>query len=153
MTCAICGNGEVRTLVDFGPQALSNRYLIDQKDNEETFVFKLGQCSACANLQAENPIPAAQLKAPYDWVRYNEQEAHLDDTVHRILSLPGINNSATVAAVSYKDDTTLQRLKAVGVSATWRIDPGEDLQIVEPAAGLETVQARLTPELAGQIVK
>src|SRR5438876_12285474 len=74
--CHVCGSDRVETLLDFGAQALSNRFLAEPQ-GEALFPFVLGQCAQCGMIQIPNPIPPAELKARFDWIRYNEQEGHL----------------------------------------------------------------------------
>ena len=50
-----------------------------------------------------------------------------------------------ICGVSYKDATTLRRLRDRGLPHTWCLDPAADLNISELGAGVETIQGRLAP--------
>ena len=150
--CIICGCGAVESLIDFGPQALCNRYLARADDPEALFGLALGQCQACGLIQILSPVPPTELKPKFDWITYNEQEGHLDDMVERVCALPGFHENSAIGAVSFKDDSTLVRFKNKGFARTWRLEAEADLGITDAAAGLETVQEALSPVRAKQIV-
>jgi hypothetical protein len=140
-------------LLDFGLQALSNRYLQGEHEQEQRFSFRLGQCGNCGTIQVQNPIPVHELKARFDWIRYNEQEAHLDDMVAKILALHKLTERSVIGAISFKDDTTLARFEKLGFKNLWRLSLDDDLGLSEALAGLETVQAMLTPGNADKILQ
>jgi C-methyltransferase C-terminal domain/Putative zinc binding domain/Methyltransferase domain len=146
--CLVCRKGSAAPLIDFGPQALCNRFLASPSAPQAFFNLTLAQCDACGLVQLQNPVPADELRPRFDWITYNEQEGHLDDLVQNVCGLPGIGASASVGAISFKDDTTVARFQKRGFQNCWRLDPKEDLGIEDRMAGLETVQQRLTPEQA-----
>jgi len=152
--CLLCGNKGLARLIDVGPQPVSNRFLRARADDEELFPVALRQCDACALVQFEQPVPASALVPPYDWVTYNEPEGHLDELVDILLALPGIGPGRVAAGVSFKDDSTLARLRRKGLR-TWRVDFRNDLGVADAHAGhgVETVQDRLTPSIAEAIVR
>lgn len=150
-TCLICQSGDTAPLFDLGPQALGNRFLTRRDEPEQTFPFALGQCAQCGLIQILQPAAPTELKAPFDWVRYNEAEAHLDGLVAQICTLPGITERSTIGAVCFKDDSMLTRFQTRGYANVWRIDAQTDLGITDPCAGLETIQSALTPSTATAI--
>jgi hypothetical protein len=146
--CLICGDGAVAPMIDFGPQALCNRFLSHADEPQEFFHMSLGQCDACGLIQLLDPPPALALKPRFDWITYNEQEGHLDNLVERVCRLPGVAKSAVVGAVSFKDDTTVARFQKRGFDHSWRLDPKDDLEISDSNAGLETIQEQLSEQRA-----
>ena len=149
--CPLCNTLSVQPLLELGPQPISNRYLASPAGTEFLHDLTLGYCERCELAQLVNPVPARELLPPYGWVTYNEPERHLDQLVSILASLPGLAGNAAVGAVSFKDDTTLERLAGKGFGRTWRIREESDLGITAAGAGVETVQQRLTPELAGRV--
>src|SRR5581483_2299396 len=128
--CRICQRDSVRPILDFGAQALANRFLQSPSEHEALFSLVIGQCSHCQLLQLIHPAPADELRARVDWITYNEQEGHLDDLVEKILLLPGVTTESQIGAISFKDDTTVERFRKKGFAKTWRLDPQGDLGIV-----------------------
>jgi hypothetical protein len=89
----------------------------------------------------------------YDWVTYSEPEDHLDELADVIRALPGITPDSQIAGVSFKDDTTLDRLTRRGIARRWRLDLREDLLLdwVHGGHGAETIQAHLTESAAKRV--
>ncbi|HWX22500.1 MAG TPA: methyltransferase domain-containing protein [Candidatus Binatia bacterium] len=68
-----------------------------------------------------------------------------------LASLPGLTTQAVFAGVSFKDDTLLARMQQRG-HAVWRVYMDEDLGVIRRGCGAETIQAKLTPERAREIL-
>ena len=73
--------------------------------------------------------------------------------VERVCRLPGLKENAAIAGITFKDATTLNRMRARGFSRIWSLDLREDLGATNPNANIESVQALLTPEKAAEIVR
>jgi hypothetical protein len=82
---------------------------------------------------------------------YREPESHLNDVVDKICGLPGLNAETTVAGITFKDATTLDRMRARGFSRVWLLDLQEDLGVTDRNAGIESIQALLTPTKAAEV--
>jgi hypothetical protein len=134
-----------------GPQTVSNRFTAEAGTEEFHHPLVIGQCETTGLIQLCDPFPVEELLPVYDWITYSEPEDHLGEMVDHWGKLPGVANDSVICGVTFKDDTTLDRLATKGFSRTWRVDPAEDLGIVEPGAGAETIQDRLTPENARKI--
>jgi hypothetical protein len=141
-------------LLDGGFQPLCNRFVTNPNVEEYRHPLRLGQCRACGLIQITQPVPDKEIEPRFEWLSYNEPESHLDHLADIIGSLPGISDNAIACGISYKDEPLLRRLKDKKIiSRIWRIDPREDLGIILPGAGVETVQARLTAESAVRLGK
>lgn len=147
--CFMCGSPQRRTLFDVGMQPIGNRFLKSPHDSEELFPLAMDQCEACGLTQIHEAVPAAALLPPFDWITYDEPEGHLDALVEIIASLPGIGPSSIAAGTSFKDDSTLERLRRKGLQ-TWRLDLAADLGAtgLAPGFGVETVQDRFSTATA-----
>lgn len=148
-TCRLCRRDVIRDWLDFGPQAIRNRFLHSPDEPQFTHPLAIGCCPACGTVQLADPPPVEELQPRFGWLSYNEPERHLDDLAGVLTQLPGITRDSTFAGLTYKDDSTLARLKRLGFADTWRPDIHYDLGIVTPHAGIESVQAAMTP-LAGR---
>ena len=94
-----------------------------------------------------------KLVPKYEWITYNEPERHLDSLSKVISKLPGINKNSRICGVSYKEDTLLERLKKKGFKNTWRMNPRNDLKILDKKANLETIQNKINTSTARLIKK
>lgn len=151
--CYICATPGLVDVFDAGLQPIGNRFLKSADAPEAAYPLRVVQCAACGMLQMREPFPAEELLPAYDWVTYSEPEDHLDELAETIRALPGIGPESVVAGVSFKDDTTLDRLTRLGIKNRWRLDLREDLLLdwVHGGHGAETLQAYLTEEAARRI--
>jgi hypothetical protein len=142
-------NNNIRLLIDFGLQPISNRYTADPNQKDELYPLKFGQCQQTGLLQLIEPLNQEELIPRHDWISYNEPEAHLDQLVARLFSTYLSKKNPIIGGVSFKDDTTLKRFEKFGCK-TWSIDPIRDLKLSKDA-GVESVQSALDPFNAKQI--
>jgi SAM-dependent methyltransferase len=140
-TCLSCGGGAVVTLLDFGPQPPSNRFVSVGNVDADRHSLKLGQCEDCALVQLINPMPIDMVKSRHDWLTYNEPEGHLDSLVKHLSTMSGLGPDSRIVGLTYKDDTTLARFNRLGFTNTFRYDLKGDFGVDDPSAGLETIQA------------
>lgn len=151
--CHLCAADKVTRFLDCRMQPVCNRFLASPTEDEFKHPMIMGQCEACGLVQIINPVPARELLPQYDWITYNEPEGHLDELAEIVGNLPGLTRESAICGISFKDDSTLRRLKQRGFERTWRIDPAADLGIGDRAAGVETIQDRLTSEAANKIAR
>ena len=145
-------NGEVKLLLDLGLQPISNRFLsLDSNESVPYYPMRLMLQKDTGCIHLEKPFPVEELKPRYDWLTCFEPEDHLDDLVERIINLPGISQESIFGAYSFKDNSTLQRIKNHGYLNQWRIDPEADLGIIDICASVETYQDEFTVAKAQQI--
>ncbi len=145
--CRSCGGPLIPERLEAGAQPLCNRFLASPDAPERRFPLTLGACAPCGLAQLLDPVPAAEITPPFDWITYNEPEGHLDDLVARLLALPGVDPGSRVGGLTYKDDSTLDRLERKGLTRAWRLT-ASDLELSGSRAEVEQVQARLIPARA-----
>jgi hypothetical protein len=150
--CRLCGVSAIASWLDFGPQALTNRFPVTPDEPDYLHPCRLGVCGHCGTLQLETPVPLDEMRPRVDWISYNEPERHLDDFARVLARWPGLNADSTFGAITYKDDSTLERLRNLGFPKTWRADLIEDLGVSAPNSGIESVQAALNPETAQRLL-
>jgi hypothetical protein len=148
--CRSCSSVSVTPLLDAGWQPVAHCYLRSSEDCEERFPLLLAQCQQCGLIQLSQPVRVQALVPRFDWITYNEPEGHLDAAIRLIRTLPGLSSSSVAAGITYKDDSTLARLRTAGIQTGWRLDPVADLD-ADRNAGLETIQDRLTPSRAREL--
>jgi hypothetical protein len=102
-------------------------------------------------VQLVDPMPVEMVRSRFAWLRYNEPEGHLDALTERLAQLPGLGRDCAVAGLTYKDESTLERLRQRGYTNTTSVDPVADLSIEDRTAGLETIQAALREECGQRI--
>ncbi len=117
-TCTLCAHDALELVVDFGMQPPANRFVTADvlKNDLDTFPLGLGFCTQCKTVQLAHRMPLSQVEPRYPWILYNEPELHLDDVAFHLSKLPGIGPSSQVLGVSYKDQSTIDRLTRFGLS-------------------------------------
>jgi hypothetical protein len=130
--------------LDFGEQPLTNRFLRGPDEPQDTYPLSIGACACCGTVQLLEVAPPDALRPRFDWLSYNEPESHLDQVAERIRRLPGLRPNATVAGLTYKDESTLRRLRDLGPADTWLADRRLDLGVEHPLGGIESIQHNLT---------
>src|SRR3989338_2977552 len=132
-------------LVDRGLQPVSNRFLsVDDLTEVPRFPLQLRLCPDTGLVHQGKLFPVEELKPRYDWLTCFEPEDHLDGLVETLITLPGVTRESVFGAYSFKDDSTLRRLKDRGYDKSWRIDPEQDLCITDACANVETYQSVFT---------
>ena len=107
--CRICARPAMGEWLDFGPQAIRNRYLRSREESEFLHALAIGVCSACGTVQLASPPPVCELRPRFGWIRYNEPEGHLDHLVTMLAQLPGAIASSSRA---YKGAIRPRKLNA-----------------------------------------
>jgi SAM-dependent methyltransferase len=151
--CLTCALDRVDRIVDLGLHPPSNRYVSGGIDDADRHRLMLGQCTACGQVQLIDAMPASMVRPRYAWLTYVEPERHLDLVATRIAALPNVHVGSKVVGLTYKDGTLLHRLNRLGFVATDTIDVARDLFVADPGAGLEAVQAAMSPAASERIVQ
>lgn len=153
MPCLACGADAVAEGLNVGAHPVASFFLQPGQDDERAFELAVGQCDRCATIQLMAPTPAEALVPPYDWLFAREPEAHLDTVVEFMMGLPGVGPSSVVVGLTAKDDTTVERFRNLGLSKAWSVSLRDDLGVENPAAAVETVQIRTTPERMAKVAE
>ena len=151
MACIVCGSNSVVTQLDVGSHPVASYFLTEKSAPEQAFPIALGQCTQCNTVQLAKPVPYQSLIPPYDWITAREPEEHLDAVVEAMLAFATLGDESRVAGLTLQDASTVERFKQKGAKTTYIVNPKDDLGIVNPAAGIETIQAHTTPEAMAAI--
>lgn len=145
-------NSFLKSLIDFGPQPVSNRFLGAEGSAEAPrFHLALGLERDTGLVRMMEPFPVEELRPRFSWLTCFEPEDHLDGLADRLIKLPGVGRRSVFAGYSFKDDTTLQRIRDRGFPNIWRVDPRIDLGVEDPLANVETFQLHFTPAKASEL--
>lgn len=151
-TCQLCRQERCVELVHFGDQSVCHRF-VEGVEEEERYPLALGQCEACGLIQLTTPMPVEALSPRYDWIKYNEPEAHLESMAQRIASLPGISSESRILGVCLNERPLLDLMRTRGFRHTEIIDPVSDLGLEKSKIGVESIQSRLNRKVAETIVR
>jgi len=150
-TCRLCRCTGIAEWLDLGPQALTNRFLRSADEPEYVHPCRLGACRRCGAIQLDSAVPVDEMRPRFDWISYNEPESHLDEVADVLAKLPGLTGASTIGGLTYKDESTLRRLRERGLGNSWLAHPQHDLGVASPLGGIESIQDRLTAETADSL--
>lgn len=148
--CRVCCVGPVEGTLALGRQPVSSHFAA-RGQHIVTHDLSLGVCLACGVVQLVEPFPFRDLVPPYDWITYREPEEHLDAVVDTLLSRVTLPADAVIFGLSFKDRSTLDRLKHLGYPRCHLIDVVHDLGSTTPNANIESVPGLLTSDIARRI--
>jgi C-methyltransferase C-terminal domain/Putative zinc binding domain/Methyltransferase domain len=148
--CRVCSVGPVEGTLALGRQPVSSHFAA-RGQHVVTHDLSLGVCLACGVVQLVEPFPFRDLVPPYDWITYREPEEHLDAVVDMLLSRVALPADAVILGLSFKDRSTLDRLKRLGYPCCHLIDVIHDLGSSTLNANIESVPGLLTPDIARRI--
>jgi hypothetical protein len=151
--CRLCKQPTGGDWLDFGAQAITNRFLRSADEPEYTHPLTFGVCQRCGTVQLGAVPPADEVRPHFDWIFYNEPESHLDDYASVIAKLPGLTAHSTLCGISYKDESTLRRLRDLGLPNSWIANLKDDLGIESPRAGIESIQQVMNETTARRLVR
>ena len=140
--CLICKANDAAKLIDFGLQPVCHKFLKSADEDDKKYPLALGICNECGLVQLAKAPPASELQPVYPWITYNEPEEHLDK-VAGILS-GHLSNNSKILGVSFKDNSTIERLRKAGFGNVHSIDVKNDLGAEISHGGVETIQKLLT---------
>lgn len=150
--CQACRCDSVTPGLSVGRHPVANRFSATADQVLAHHDLTLGQCGTCGLIQLVTPIPHSELRPPFP-ITYREPESHLDAVVEDLLRLPGLTSRSTVAGVTYKDRTTLDRFVRRDFASVWSLSLAEDLGVTDPCANIETVQKLLTRDVARDVAR
>jgi hypothetical protein len=144
MTCLVCRSPMIVEHINVGRHPVASFFLTERNAHEQQFPLALGQCEECASIQMMEPVRHTALVPP-TFIAAREPEEHLDRVVEGIVALPGVTKDSVIGALTYKDDTTVDRFTRKGFGFSWRVDLADDLSVTNPAANIETIQKLTEP--------
>lgn len=152
MSCLVCGADSVVEHIDVGQFPIASIFMSKRDGAPPKFRIAAGQCAECGTIQLMSPVPYQAL-LPSTFIPSREPEGHLDTVVDSILALAHLTPDSRIGALTYKDDTMVERFRKKGFERTWRLRLKEDLGIEHPAANIETIQCRTTPERMREVAE
>lgn len=138
-SCTVCNNHSLKTIIDFGLQPPANRFLKAAVHTQDIYPLSLGYCGKCGTAQLTKRMPIDAIRPQYEWLLYNEPEGHLDEVAKELIQLLGVNQHSQILGVTYKDQSTINRLKNLGIQHGACISES-DFAYHSKLFGLETIQ-------------
>lgn len=143
--CRSCGHARPGVLIDFGPQPPSNRFEKPGSHDVDRHPLRISCCPACNLIQLDEPMPVQMVRPRYPWITYNEPEKHLDQLLHRVIEVSGIDTDSRVLGVYLNDTSAIQKLEAAGIkNSSVLVVP--DIFPPDQFPGMETAQSLISKD-------
>lgn len=135
--CRACSGADLEVVVSFPRQPIASRFKGSATEPDELCDLEVMGCRMCGLVQLRS-IPAVEgLRPRFDWLRYNEPEAHLDEVACVVSRL--VSRDEPAVGLTYKDNSFLARLGDKGFSSR-NADLAAGALLQESAPwGIETV--------------
>jgi len=110
--CRACGAEDLFAVASFPGQPIASRFKRSATESDEFFDLEVRGCKTCGLVQL-GALPLVEALRPrFDWLRYNEPEAHLDAVASEVAGLASA--SKRVVGLTYKDNSFVERLGRLG---------------------------------------
>ncbi len=118
--CRLCGNQELRLLIDLGNQPIAHR-LLDKPEEEFTHPLRLHFCEACGLGQISNPIDPEVLYRGYNYCFSSwKPEPHRETELNLICAH---KQNAKIFEIGCNDGLFLEQLKLRGQKVCVGLEP------------------------------
>ncbi|MEX1115525.1 MAG: class I SAM-dependent methyltransferase [Akkermansiaceae bacterium] len=150
-SCRACGASELFAVASFARQPIASRFKRLATEPDEFFDLEVKGCETCGLVQL-GALPSVEALRPrFDWLRYNEPEAHLDAVASAVAVLAPANQR--VVGLTYKDNSFVERLGRLGFAEAQPDLAARALAGQTAPWGVETVAHWLGSGAAGQAAR
>ncbi len=155
-TCRLCGARAFEEVISFGETPFANNFLLPEEvGTEEPFApLEVVRCVSCFSVQLRHTVDPRALFENYLYVSGTSPSfrKHFEDYAKQVLQKLELNSKDLVIDVGSNDGVLLKAFKDHGVDVLG-IEPAKNIAADANAAGLETVNAFLTPALASSLAQ
>jgi len=153
-TCRLCNSPHVRLVVKLQPIPLSEGYTLDPEAAlaAERFPVDVYMCQDCGHVQQLDVIDPDSLWDSYTYVSGEAKgmPEHFQAVSQKILERAKPPENALIVDIGSNDGSLLKPFKAAG-HRVLGIDPATEVARRANEAGIPTIPALMTPELAATI--
>lgn len=152
--CRLCGSKDLELVFKLAPTPPANAFVKPSQADapQEKFPLDLFFCRACGHLQLLDVVDPSVLFEHYVYVSGTSAvfvkhfKDYADDLMTRFKPKPG----ALVVDIGSNDGTFLRFFKDAGLKVLG-VDPAKEISQTANQAGIETINAFFTTELAGKL--
>lgn len=154
--CRLCGSEKLECVWSFGETPLANNYRTPDEVAQGVFEpmapLHISCCQDCHLVQLIDVVDPDLLFKHYLYVSSTSPSfvRHFEDYAKTLIDSFSLTNNSFVVDVGSNDGVLLKPLQAAGIRVVG-IDPAENVAAAANAAGLPTVPAYFTPEIARRV--
>ena len=155
--CSICGNEDLKVILDLGETPLADHFLTDIDEKEEYFPLKVQYCSECGLAQLADVVDDRILfKDDYGFFTGSSPSAvkHFTDYAESIVQLFPELAKGKILEIASNDGTFLKAFKDFTIfESVLGIDPADSVQEQAKKNNIPTVHQFFTLNSAKEILK
>jgi SAM-dependent methyltransferase len=153
--CALCGQGGLAKVMSLADTPPANEF-ISEKDlgkAQDAIPLTLVLCESCGHLQLSEIVDPTRLFGHYVYVSGTSPVfvQHFSRYAATAIARFELKPASLVLEVGSNDGTLLRQFQAQGISNVLGIDPAAEIAKAARDAGVPTIEAFFTPELAEQL--
>jgi SAM-dependent methyltransferase len=153
--CALCARPALSAVMSLAPTPPANEF-IGEKDlgkPQEVIPLTLLLCASCGHLQLAEIVDPVRLFGHYVYVSGTSPVfvKHFADYAASAIARFDLKPTSLVVEVGSNDGTLLRQFQAQGMGDVLGIDPAAEIARAASAAGVPTIEAFFTPQLADKL--
>ncbi|MEQ9144247.1 MAG: class I SAM-dependent methyltransferase [Parvibaculaceae bacterium] len=153
-TCRLCSSDRVSRVVNLEPIPLSENYTDDRETalQDERHPVDVYMCADCGHVQQLDVIDSENLWKSYTYFSGEAKgmPEHFEDVAQKFLRVSGAPENSLVVDIGSNDGSLLKPFKKAGYRVLG-IDPAEGVVKRANEAGIPTIEALMSTELATRI--
>lgn len=153
-TCRFCDSEQLVKIWSFGPTPLANAYILPEEAGKPELLVPLDVywCGHCHLVQLRDVVDPELLFSQYTYLSSTSAvfRAHFAQYAQAVKEKLSLNEKSFVVDVGSNDGILLRPFQEEGVRVLG-IEPAANIAAMASIAGVETVSAFFTPELAHQV--
>jgi len=155
--CTLCAASarDLAEVMSLAPTPPANEFLREEELSEprEAIPLTLLLCKTCGHLQLAEIVDPGRLFRNYVYVSGTSPVfiAHFQEYAKTCIERFGLGNGSFVVEIGSNDGTLLKQFQALGVKDVLGVDPATEIVKSAVAAGVPTLEAFFTTELAREL--
>ena len=155
--CTLCAAGarDLAEVMSLAPTPPANEFLREEELSEprEAIPLTLLLCKTCGHLQLAEIVDPGRLFKNYVYVSGTSPVfvAHFHEYAKTACERFGLGSGAFVVEIGSNDGTLLKQFQSLGVTDVLGVDPATEIVESALAAGVPTLEAFFTTELAREL--
>ena len=154
-SCQLCGSKSISLILSLAPTPLANAFIPESELDKKQAYFPLDvfQCKDCHHVQLVDVVDPSVLFENYVYISGTSPAfvKHFEDYAAKICDQFEPSPGSLVVDIGSNDGTSLGFFKKRGYEVLG-IDPAQDIAANATAAGVETLPAFFSPDLAASIL-
>lgn len=150
--CAICGNTELKPILQYGEVPLAGSFpTADEVENEKLYNLDILFCDVCGLLQTDSIIDPDTLFRDYRYMSSIGLSKHFEGVAQHLKDYFNLDSSNRILEIGSNDGVLLVPLKALGLNAVG-FEPAVNISQIAEDKGVDVINDYFSEEKAKEYV-